>query len=305
MFHMLSSLSLRLRPFLFPTPAATVAVLSMSVILLGALWLPVSGVMVLVGVPVSAGLGFCWALWRRHSRHSTSLTTLETPFRLASDFAMFVRYEQLAASLLTISGQPDVIYRAVALENLDDLVRRANLVAQGTFVFEGTETWRLVYERLLRSPGLHRYRSVAWVRTPEYWQDEPGRKSLAVNFELVEAQRLRIERIVILDDVLWPETQTWPVEPVRQWLHEQFARGIEVGFVRVSTLMLEADLLADYGLYGSRALGVQQLNGRGQTERFTLRFDLQAVIDAEARWDRLSVYAESWRNYLDRYDLPG
>ncbi|MDX1967099.1 MAG: hypothetical protein SFV23_08015 [Planctomycetaceae bacterium] len=302
---MLSPLSVRSLSFALPYPAATVTVLSLSILVLGAVWLPLTGVVLLIGFPMCAVLGLCLALWRRLLVQSTSLTTLETPFRLASDFAMFVRYEQLAASFLTISTRPDVIYRAAALEHLDDLVRRANLVAQGTFVFEGTETWRLVYERLLRSPGLYRYRSVAWVRSPHYWQDEPGRKSLAVNYELVEAQRLTIERIVLLDDALWPASDTWPAEPVRQWLHEQYARGIDLAFVRVSTLAQEADLLADCGLYGSRALGVQQLDDRGQTVRFTLRFDHQAVVDAEARWDRLSVYAESWANYLDRYDLPG
>ncbi|MDZ4684140.1 MAG: hypothetical protein SH850_03570 [Planctomycetaceae bacterium] len=302
---MLLPLSVRSLPFLFPNPAATVSIVSWGAILLASFWLPLGSVVVLIGLPVCAVLGLSLALWRRFSQQATTLSTLETPFRLAGDFEMFVRYEQLAASLLTISTQPDVIYRAVALEHLDDLVRRASLVAQGTFVFEGTETWRLIYERLLRSPGLHCYRSVAWVRTPDYWQDEPGRKSLAVNFELVESQRLRIERIVILDDALWPTTETWPTEPVRQWLHEQYARGIEVGFVRVSTLAHEPALHVDCGLYGSRALGVQQLDDRGQTERFTLRFDLQAVLDAEARWNRLAVYAESWANYLDRYDLPG
>lgn len=300
---MLLPLSVRSLSHTIPTPAATV--LSLSLLLLGAFWLPLAGLVVLIGLLVCGVLGLSLALWRRLTQQASTLSTLETPFRLAGDFEMFVRYEQLAASLLTISTQPDVIYRALALEHLDDLVRRARLVAQGTFVFEGTETWRLVYERLLRSPGLHLYRSVAWVRTPDYWQDEPGRKSLAVNFELVEAQRLRIERIVILDDALWPQAETWPVEPVRQWLHEQYTRGIDVGFVRLSTLAHETDLLADCGLYGSRALGVQQLNERGQTERFTLLFDLQAVVDAEARWHRLAVYAESWRNYLDRYDFPG
>jgi hypothetical protein len=302
---MLLPLSVRSLPFLFPKPAATVSIVSWGAILLASFWLPVGGVVVLIGLPVCGVLGLSLALGRRLSQPATTISTLETPFRLAGDFEMFVRYEQLAASLLTISTQPDGIYRAVALEQLDDLVRRASLVAQGTFVFEGTETWRLIYERLLRSPGLHRYRSVAWLRSPHYWQDEPGRKSLAVNLELVASQRLTIERIAILDDALWTATETWPVEPVRQWLHEQFARGINVGFVRASQLTHEADLLADSGLYGSRALGVQQLDDRGQTERFTLRFDLQAVIEAEARWDRLAVYAESWANYLDRYDLPG
>lgn len=288
-----------------PTPVATVTTLSLSLILVASFVLPLAGLTGLIGLLVSGVLGLSLALWRRLTQQASTLSTLETPFRLASDFEMFVRYEQLAASLLTISMQPDVIYRAVALEHLDDLVRRARLVAQGTFVFEGTETWRLVYERLLRSPGLHRYRSVAWIRTPDYWQDEPGRKSLAVNFELVEAQRLRIERIVIIDDPLWPVRETWPVEPVRQWLHEQFVRGIDLRYLRMSELTHEADLLADCGLYGSRALGVQQLDDHGQTERFTLVFDIQAVLDAEARWSRLAIYAESWKSYLDRYEFPG
>jgi hypothetical protein len=284
---------------------ATVTTLSLGLILVASFVLPLAGLTGLIGLLVSGSLGLSLALWRRLTQQASTLSTLETPFRLASDFEMFVRYEQLAAALLTISMQPDVIYRAVALEHLDDLVRRARLVAQGTFVFEGTETWRLVYERLLRSPGLHRYRSVAWIRTPDYWQDEPGRKSLAVNFELVEAQRLRIERIVILDDALWPVQETWPVEPVRQWLHEQFVRGIDLRYVRMSELTHEADLLVDSGLYGSRALGVQQLDEHGQTERFTLVFDLQAVVEAEACWSRLAVYAESWKSYLDRYEFPG
>ncbi len=301
------SLPLALRSLTWrnPTPVATVTMLSLSLILVASFVLPLAGLTGLIGLLVSGILGLSLALWRRLTQQASTLSTLETPFRLASDFEMFVRYEQLAAALLTISMQPDVIYRAVALEHLDDLVRQARLVAQGTFVFEGTETWRLVYERLLRSPGLHRYRSVAWIRTPDYWQDEPGRKSLAVNFELVEAQRLRIERIVIIDDPLWPVQETWPVEPVRQWLHEQFVRGIDLRYVRMSELTHEADLLVDCGLYGSRALGVQQLDEQGQTERFTLVFDLQAVLDAEARWSRLAIYAESWKSYLDRYEFPG
>jgi hypothetical protein len=95
------------------------------------------------------------------------------------------------------------------------------------------------------------------------------------------------------------------VEPVRQWLHEQFVRGIDLRYVRMSELTHEADLLVDSGLYGSRALGVQQLDEHGQTERFTLVFDLQAVVEAEACWSRLAVYAESWKSYLDRYEFPG
>jgi hypothetical protein len=288
-----------------PTPVAMLTSLSFGLMVAASLVLPLTGLTGLIGLLVCGVMGLTLTLWKRLNQQATSLSTLETPFRLASDFEMFVRYEQLAASILAISAQPDIIYRAVALEHLDDLVRRAHLVAQGTFLFDGTETWRLVYERLLRSPGLHCYRSVACVRSPHYWQDEPGRKSLAVNFEMVESRRLTIERIVIIDDGIWPARETWPVESLRQWLHEQYVRGIDLFYVRESELRHEPDLLTDCGLYGSRAYGVQQLDDRGQTECFTLCFDLQAVQAAEARWCRLAVYAESWKNYLDRYELPG
>ena len=45
---------------------------------------------------------------------------------------------------------------------------------------------------------------MAWVKNANYWQDEPGRKSMAVNFELNDAEQLNIERIAIIADELWP-----------------------------------------------------------------------------------------------------
>jgi len=185
------------------------------------------------------------------------------------------------------------------------LSRKAATIAEGTFVFEGTETWRIVYERLLRSPGLHLYRSVAWVKNANYWQDEPGRKSMAVNFDLHAAERLNIERIAIIADELWPAGEVWPTELLRQWLNEQHIRGIWVKFVRHSALEQEPDLIADIGIYGSRALGVQELDEQCRTVRFTLTFDFASVATAEDRWKRLAVYAESFAGYLDRYEMPG
>jgi len=217
---------------------------------------------------------------------------------------VFDRYQRISGSLLLISRQRDSIYCEIALEHLDELVRRCSTIAEGTFVFEGTETWRIVYERLLRSPGLQLYRSVAWIKNQKYWHDEPGRKSMAVNFELHEAERLNIERIAIIADELWLDGEVWPVELVRQWLHEQHARGIWIKFVRESALAHEADLIADIGIYGSRALGIQELDEQCRTVRFTLTFDFASVGAAEERWKRLSIYAESFANYLDRYEIP-
>ncbi len=229
---------------------------------------------------------------------------LETPFFLAHDAEVFQRYRGFSESLLRLSRNPDPICRSIALEQVDELLHTAAAIADGTFVFEGTETWRIVYERLLRSPGLHQYRSVAWVKSEDYWQDEPGRKSMAVNFELHESERLSIERIAIIADELWPAGESWPVEPIRRWLHEQYVRGIGIKFVRESVLKHEPELVADIGIYGSRALGIQELDEQCRTMRFVLSFDFQNVTEAESRWGRLSVYAESYGSYLDRYERP-
>jgi len=273
-------------------------------ILLAWMLLPTSGVVAIVGLLVSLLLGLVVAQTMR-GRSAGMSSALEATLQLAGDREVFDRYQRLSDSLLRISQQRDSIFREIALEHLDDVVRRAGTVAEGTFVFEGTETWRIVYERLLRSPGLHLYRSVAWVKNAKYWQDEPGRKSMAVNFELHEGERLNIERIAIIADELWQDGEVWPAELLRQWLHEQHTRGIWIKFVRQSALANEPDLIADIGIYGSRALGIQELDEQCRTVRFTLTFDFSSVATAEERWKRLAVYAESFAGYLDRYDMPG
>lgn len=270
---------------------------------LTASFLSVAWSVAVVGFLVSALLSLTVVNYLR-TKNPSEASLLEAPFTLAGDSELFSRYQHLAESLVKISRQADPIFRGIALEQLDDLTRKANTIAGGTFVFEGTETWRIVYERLLRSPGLHLYRSVAWVKNQHYWQDEPGRKSMAVNFELHESERLNIERIVIIADTLWPAGEVWPAELVRQWLHQQHARGIWIKFVRQSVLEQEPELLADIGIYGSRALGIQELDEQCRTVRFTLIFEFGKVAEAEDRWNRLAVYAESFASYLDRYEMP-
>ena len=225
------------------------------------------------------------------------------PFALARDVDTFARYKSLSQALAKISRTLDPIYRELALESLDETVRRVNALAIGLLIFEGTETWRLVYERLLRSPGLYQYRSVAWIQSAAYWQDEPGRKSMAVNFELQSSGDVTIERIAIIADALWPQGDVWPAETLRQWIHEQHMRGIRISFVRASAIVAEPELLADIGIYGCRAVGTQELDEQARTIRFRLLFDLNSVAAAEDRWNRLSVYSESFASYLDRYEV--
>ena len=69
--------------------------------------------------------------------------------------------------------------------------------------------------------------------------------------------------------------------------------------MRESELAGEPDLLADFGLYGDRATGIQELDEQSRTQRFVLRFDPRDLKLARDRWERLSLYATPYA------DLPG
>jgi hypothetical protein len=67
----------------------------------------------------------------------------------------------------------------------------------------------------------------------------------------------------------------------------------------------EADLIVDLGIYGTRAVGFQELDDQGRTARFTLSFDFVDLLAAEQRWERLSVYAISYQELLDQSTRSG
>jgi hypothetical protein len=187
------------------------------------------------------------------------------------------------------------------LQQVAQISEQITRLAAGTIVYEGTETWRIAYEKLLRSRGLHLYRSVAWVKTTQYWQDEPGLQSMRLNFELHDSGWLNIERIAILTDEVWPKDEPLPKSPISEWIHEQHSHGISTKLVRESAVKSESGLLVDMGIYGSRAVGTQELDDSCRTVRFTLTFDFDAVAAAEERWGRLSVYATPYRDLLDHF----
>jgi hypothetical protein len=256
-----------------------------------------------LGVLIGIGVGVLWEIHRYWRQWRRNIGLLDTPLFLAHDADFFEHYQAISRSLLRMSQNSDEIYRKTALQQIGQISQHITRLAAGTIVFEGTETWRIAYEKLLRSPGLHLYRSVAWVRTPRYWQDEPGLQSLRLNYELHDGGRVNIERIAILADEVWPEDEPLPKSPISEWIHEQHSHGIWTKLVRESALNSEPDLLVDMGIYGSRAVGTQELDDRCRTVRFTLTFDFEAVAAAEERWRRLSVYSVSYRDLLDHFTL--
>lgn len=257
---------------------------------------------ILLGTLLSFLIGLVWQTLGRHRTQQTSL--LETPFYLAHDAEVFDRYRRLAQEMLRISGRPGQIFRNCALESLDASIAQISVVGDGKIVFQDTEAWRLVYEKLLRDPSVTVYRSVALVRNPQYWQDGAGTQSMQLNFELLSQSIITIERTVIVADELWPSASDLPEEAVRQWIHEQSVRGTWVRLVRESALKSEPDLIRDMGIYGFSAVGFQEFDDGGlRTSRFTLDFDFPAIREAEKRWNRLNVYAASYKDLLDQFRL--
>ncbi len=265
---------------------------------LGHAWLST----VFLGTLLSFLAALVWQTGIRRS--SVEPTLLETPFYLAHDAEVFDRYRKLAREMLRISGRSDPIYRKCALSELDSSVAHIATIGDGKIVFEGTEAWRLVYEKLLRDPSVTIYRSVALVRNPAYWQDGAGTQSMQLNFELISQSVVTIERTVILADDLWPPDADQPIESLRQWIHEQSVHGIWIRLVRESALISESELLRDMGIYGFSAVGFQEFDADHlRTSRFTLDFEFSAVREAEDRWNRLNVYSSAYKDLLDQFSL--
>lgn len=216
---------------------------------------------------------------------------LTTPLAIAHDPEALALHRELAGSVRDLTTNLDPIYRELALNRTRQLAGELRAVARGEIEFLGTEAWRRAYEQLLRSSGLYRYRSAAYVRTAAYWQDEPGRQSMRVNYEMISSG-LIIERIAVVADTLWPDGERLPVEPIASWIDDQAQNGVKIRLVRASRI--ENDLLADFGLYGNRAVGRQEIDDLGRTVRFVLSFDFAELLAAEARWEKLAVYAESY-----------
>lgn len=235
---------------------------------------------------------------REHDR-AAAIESLAVPLALASDAELFKRYQEIASALTGLAQHTDPILRRIAMLKLASVSEQMDGLAAGKIVFALTESWRNVYEEILKSPDVKTYRSIAWVRSPKYWQDEPGRQSMTANFEAV-SRGVLVERVVLLKDELWPAGHRLPVADIWSWIEEQHNHGVWIALARESDLSRETDLLADMGIYGDRAVGTQELDDACRTLRFTLDLDPQSVELADSKWKRLQLYARPLRSILDQ-----
>lgn len=232
--------------------------------------------------------------------NQTHPETLQTLLDLARDTELAKLHESIAADLTSIANQRDPIFRELALSRVKTVAEECHLLGNNNVEFTSTESWRVIYEALLRSPGTHLYRSVAYIESDQYWQDAPGQQSIKLNLELHKQQIVTVERTSIIADHLWPADDLFPVEAIHAWLEQQHRHGIWIRLLRESQLDDDPDLLLDFGIYGNRAVGIQTADPTGRTIRFLLDFNFESIQIAEQMWDRLAVYATSYGDLLDQ-----
>ena len=235
----------------------------------------------------------------RERRQTEVLESLSVPVALARDPELFAEYTAYCRVLTDLADMTDPLLRETAVLKLASVNAQLAPLSAGRVVFAGTEGWRTVYEKLLASPDIKEYRSVALVRGRDYWQDAPGRQSMRANYDAV-VRGVLVERVVILRDELWPVGDALPAPDILPWLDEQHRHGVWVVLVREGELGHEPDLRADFGIYGERAVGTQELDDRSRTTRFTLSFDPTDVRLANDRWQRLGLFGTSFQSLLDR-----
>lgn len=189
-----------------------------------------------------------------------------------------------------ISEFDNSVFRKIVRFRIDELTTEFETMATGTVKFRSTETWRTAYEEILDRVPAKRYLSVALIQTDEYWQSEPGRRSIEFNLQLVQ-HGFYVARIFILDEFFWPPLSKTPDREIFNWISQQHDGGLDVFLVRHSEIHDEQELIRDFGIYGDTAVGYQLTDNLGRTKEFELHFHPNEVAKAEELWKRLMLFA--------------
>ena len=256
--------------------------------------------LLVIGLITSLAVGLLVYLVLRRVEPDFQSDTLELLFQLSKDEKVDQAQKNISKALYAASRRKDAVFQSLLDTRLANLTDDINQLGKGRIEFANTESWRVFYEQLLRSPSTTMYRSVAHIETQHYWQDGAGEKSTALNLEIHDSGKVSIERIAIIADHLWPRDEPFPTKTIRRWIDQQHRYGIWIELVRESDLEAEPHLIADFGIYGFRAVGRQVTDSSGRTTRFTLSFEYSDVQEAEANWKRLQVFTKPFAEILDQ-----
>lgn len=230
--------------------------------------------------------------YEQQLRHFEVLDAVGIPSVIAQRTDLYREFLGLRKAFSGLVRFEIPLLEQIAALKLASMNQEILALSLGRVEFTKTETWLLVYEEFLLSRGLDLYRSVAWVRSEEYWQDTPGRQSIETNYEAI-SRGLKIQRIFILPESLLTATERLPIATVRAWMTEQSTKGIQVRWVRQESLENEQSMVGDFGIYGSVAVGEQEIDEQCRTMRFTLSFEQREVELDNQRWAKLALFSSS------------
>lgn len=100
-----------------------------------------------------------------------------TTLSIVEDEKVEQAQKNISKALYQASRRKDAVFQTLLETRLANITDDINQLGQGRIEFSNTESWRVFYEQLLRSPSTTMYRSVAHIETQNYWQDGAGEKS--------------------------------------------------------------------------------------------------------------------------------
>lgn len=248
-----------------------------------------------VGVYVTLLLGLVVAvLIRAVSVDVTMRENQEISQRIAQNPNVRKFYDETIEPLCRIFEIKDNVFSSLVEERLADFQHelRTNLSA-GKVTFPA-EAFRVTYADILSQPDIKEYKSVAWVKSEDYWQDPAGKSSLRFNLDLLQ-KGVDIERIFIVRDDVWDSAK------IKNWIRqqrdykvkidgEQKENKIRIAVTKESLIPVKENLLEDYGIYGNRAMGVQNIDDKSKTTTFDLYFDKAKIAKARRDFEKLKIH---------------
>jgi hypothetical protein len=237
-----------------------------------------------VGLYVTLLLGLVVAvLVKAASLDKAMSQAREISQRISQDENVKEFYENTCEPLCAIFGIKDNVFIDLVKSRLTEFrLQLTTELAMGTVSFRA-EAWRAPYRAILDQPDVKIYKSVAWVKSEDYWQDPAGKTSIQFNYELIQKGK-EIERIFIVRDSVWNSIK------VKNWILEQRNKGIKVAVAKESHIPVEEDLLYDLGIYGNRAVGYQNIDDNCRTINFQLHFNKSRIEKAKELFEKLKTH---------------
>jgi len=235
--------------------------------------------LLVVGVYLSIAVSMLWHLIERchFTEHGQDLVAQVSTDRESLDFV-----RSSISSYMDSRKRKDPLYQEMFRKKVRELLRQLADASRGCIEYAGGETWRKEWQLLLGHKRGTKYLSVAWVKSPEYWSDPAGQES----FAFCRTASLDTTRIYVLRDPCHDDPE------VCRMVLDDYGSKVKV-FVVLEDVVKASDeqLLADFGVYGTRAVGYQDLDDRCRTRTFKFYFDEEQCEAARERFNGLKLYA--------------